>query len=256
MQRFVNGIQFLGIRFADIDIDEAVHWVLSMAKSETFRYVITPNVDHAIMFAAPKGERWRTAYRDAVFDADLVVNDSRILQRLAKLDRLRLPVTPGSDLTHRLIDRIKGESGILLLVGGSPSEAAWLRAALMGYTVFHHEPPMGVRDSVVVQAEIARQVEAIRADIVLFAIGAPQSEIVAHQIAERGRSRGVALCIGASVEFLTGAKKRAPQWMQHAGLEWLFRLVNEPRRLWRRYLVDGPQIFRLWWRYRSEGKSD
>jgi N-acetylglucosaminyldiphosphoundecaprenol N-acetyl-beta-D-mannosaminyltransferase len=57
----------------------------------------------------------------------------------------------------------------------------------------------------------------------------------------------VGLCIGASVEFLSGAKRRAPRWMQRAGLEWLYRLLSEPRRLWRRYLVKGPRVFKLWW---------
>jgi UDP-N-acetyl-D-mannosaminuronic acid transferase (WecB/TagA/CpsF family) len=60
---------------------------------------------------------------------------------------------------------------------------------------------------------------------------------------------GVGLCIGASLEFLTGAKRRAPLWLQRLGLEWLFRLLTEPRRLWRRYLVEGPRIFVLWWRW-------
>ena len=84
-----------------------------------------------------------------------------------------------------------------------------------------------------------------------FAIGAPQSEIVFAEILERGQARGVALCIGASLEFLTGAKTRAPLWMQRAGLEWLFRLGTEPRRLWRRYLVEGPKIFGIWRRWRK-----
>ncbi|HEU4820333.1 MAG TPA: WecB/TagA/CpsF family glycosyltransferase, partial [Qipengyuania sp.] len=95
-------------------------------------------------------------------------------------------------------------------------------------------------------------VERTQAQLVLFAIGAPQSEIVAHAIARRGRAGGVGLCIGASVEFLSGAKRRAPSWMQRAGLEWLFRLVSEPGRLWRRYLLRGPRIFRLWWAARRQ----
>jgi exopolysaccharide biosynthesis WecB/TagA/CpsF family protein len=60
----------------------------------------------------------------------------------------------------------------------------------------------------------------------------------------------VALCIGASIEFLSGARRRAPRWMQRAGLEWAFRLLSEPRRLWRRYIVEGPRIFVIWYRWR------
>jgi hypothetical protein len=56
------------------------------------------------------------------------------------------------------------------------------------------------------------------------------------------------LCIGAAVNYLTGIERRAPQWMQRAGLEWLFRLLQNPRRLAKRYLVRGPFIFLLLWR--------
>jgi N-acetylglucosaminyldiphosphoundecaprenol N-acetyl-beta-D-mannosaminyltransferase len=57
--------------------------------------------------------------------------------------------------------------------------------------------------------------------------------------------QGVALCIGASIEFLLGRKTRAPRWMQMAGMEWIFRLLSEPRRLWRRYLFNGPRILSI-----------
>jgi len=107
---------------------------------------------------------------------------------------------------------------------------------------------MGVRDNPEAQEQIIEFVQRTGADLMLFAIGSPQSELLCHEIRRRGSARGVALCIGASLEFVSGAKKRAPPWMQRAGLEWFFRLVCEPRRLWRRYLVQGPAIFPLWGR--------
>jgi exopolysaccharide biosynthesis WecB/TagA/CpsF family protein len=109
---------------------------------------------------------------------------------------------------------------------------------------------MGVRDNAGLQDEIADFVEREAPDITFLAIGAPQSELVAHRLAKRGRARGVALCIGASIEFLSGVRRRAPHWMQRAGLEWAFRLLSEPRRLWRRYVVEGPRIFIIWYRWR------
>jgi len=86
--------------------------------------------------------------------------------------------------------------------------------------------------------------------VYFFAVGSPQSELICSLIRQRNRTAGVGLCIGASLEFLTGSKLRAPHWMQRVGLEWLFRLVNEPTRLWRRYLLEGPVIFRIWWQWR------
>jgi UDP-N-acetyl-D-mannosaminuronic acid transferase (WecB/TagA/CpsF family) len=81
-----------------------------------------------------------------------------------------------------------------------------------------------------------------------LAIGSPQQEIVAHKLKERGVARGLALCVGTAVNYLTGIEKRAPQWMQRIGFEWLFRLLQNPKRLAKRYLVRGPLIFPLLFR--------
>jgi exopolysaccharide biosynthesis WecB/TagA/CpsF family protein len=78
-----------------------------------------------------------------------------------------------------------------------------------------------------------------------LAVGAPQQEVLAQMLKARGEARGMALCIGASVNFLTGVERRAPHWMQRIGMEWLFRLALDPARLARRYLVRGPRVFSL-----------
>jgi N-acetylglucosaminyldiphosphoundecaprenol N-acetyl-beta-D-mannosaminyltransferase len=82
-------------------------------------------------------------------------------------------------------------------------------------------------------------------------VGAPQQEMIAYAIAQRGDARGVGLCVGAALDFLTGSAKRAPKWMQNMGLEWLHRLVSEPGRLWKRYLVTGPKVFSLFAAWRA-----
>ncbi len=80
---------------------------------------------------------------------------------------------------------------------------------------------------------------------VFLAVGSPRQEMLADAIRATGQATGLGLCIGASLEFLAGASRRAPRWMQRAGLEWLHRLGSDPRRLARRYLVEDPPIFRL-----------
>jgi UDP-N-acetyl-D-mannosaminuronic acid transferase (WecB/TagA/CpsF family) len=69
--------------------------------------------------------------------------------------------------------------------------------------------------------------------------------VLAKALQSRGRARGLALCVGASINFLTGTERRAPKWVQYAGFEWLYRLLHDPARLARRYLVRGPRIFFL-----------
>lgn len=243
--------RFLSIAFSACGPAEALAWVRAAAGGDRFAYVVTPNVDHAVMFNTAGDEAWRAAYRAAVESSDLCLNDSRVLARLARLSGVRLPLAPGSDLTRALVSQGIATGNTVALVGGYAREAEWLSAALPAVRVAHLNPPMGVRDDPALHDAIAEFVEAEAADFTLLAIGAPQAEIVAHHIARRGRARGVGLCVGASVEFLSGARRRAPRWMQRAGLEWLFRLASEPRRLWRRYLVEGPRVFRIWWRQRA-----
>jgi exopolysaccharide biosynthesis WecB/TagA/CpsF family protein len=77
----------------------------------------------------------------------------------------------------------------------------------------------------------------------LIAVGDPQGVIVAHYLGERDRARGLTINVGASIDFITGKQKRAPTWMQRIGLEWLYRLMRDPRRMAWRYLVRGPKFF-------------
>jgi N-acetylglucosaminyldiphosphoundecaprenol N-acetyl-beta-D-mannosaminyltransferase len=250
-----TGVEFLGLHFAPLGMDDVAQWVLAALASPRFRYVVTPNVDHVVRLHNGGGAPWHAAFVAAERDADLCVNDSRILAKLARLSGLSLPVVPGSDLTRILIETGVPVGTRIALIGGSTGDAAWLQTRLSNATIRHIEPPHGVRDNAQAQQAIVDFVEAEQPDLTLFAIGAPQSEIVAHQIQQRGKARGVGLCIGASIEFLTGAKRRAPRAMQRLGLEWAFRLLSEPKRLWRRYLVEGPPIFAIWWRWRGARRT-
>jgi exopolysaccharide biosynthesis WecB/TagA/CpsF family protein len=72
--------------------------------------------------------------------------------------------------------------------------------------------------------------------------------MVARALADRGIATGTGFCVGASLNFLAGVERRAPALVQRAGMEWAWRLAQNPKRLWRRYLVDDPAILRLLWR--------
>jgi len=83
----------------------------------------------------------------------------------------------------------------------------------------------------------AEMATSARADIIWVGMGAPKQDILAARIAERtGRT---AVGVGAAFDFLAGTVREAPVWMQRVGMEWLFRLLAEPRRLWKRYLVGN-----------------
>ncbi|WP_120716528.1 WecB/TagA/CpsF family glycosyltransferase [Tsuneonella amylolytica] len=239
-------VAFLGLDFDPLSLNEAAAAVERMSAEQQFAYVVTPNVDHVVRLHSEPilDDHIALAY----CQANLVLCDSRILSALGKRSGKVLPVAPGSDLTSLVLQRAAiGRN--LSVVGGSPEMHRRLERLYPMHSWRFSLPPMGVRYNPAARAEICQFVESSSADMIFFAIGAPQSELICREIALRGNARGVALCTGASLEFITGLKMRSPRWMQAAHIEWLHRLLTEPRRLWRRYLVEGPRIFWIWWGY-------
>jgi exopolysaccharide biosynthesis WecB/TagA/CpsF family protein len=171
--------------------------------------------------------------------------DSRVLSRLAWFSALRLPVITGSDLTAHLIAHAAKQRLTIALVGPTAAASTALVSKYPGLNVVFHTPPMGFITS---EHEVQKCVDFIiktKAPLIFLAIGMPQQEILAGRIADHPQVRGVGLCIGASIDFLTGKQRRAPVWIQKAGLEWLYRLLSDPRRLASRYLIECPRIFYL-----------
>ncbi len=237
---------FLGLQFDQLDERGAVATVRELAGRGPFAYVVTPNVDHLVRLHR---QRDNAPLWASYAGASLCLCDSRVLKALARLSGERLEVVPGSDLTARILGSA-GEWPSAAVIGGDETLISNLRALYPTLTWHWHAPPQNVLRDREAQLEIIEFVEGCPAGLYFFAIGSPQSELVCAEITLRRRAQGVGLCVGASLEFLTGAKTRAPLWIQRAGLEWLFRLTSEPSRLWRRYLVDGPRIFVIWWRWR------
>ncbi|MBN8842322.1 MAG: WecB/TagA/CpsF family glycosyltransferase [Sphingomonadales bacterium] len=218
---------------------------MALSARDSFSYVVTPNVDHVLLLNPKRADDSTARFRDAYSAAAMRLCDSRILQKLARFRGVRLDVVPGSDLTAHLFASGAFKGRKIAIVGGDGTMVADLVDRFPGSTLVQHRPPMGVLQNAAAIEDIVAFVAHERADFILFAIGAPQSEIVALACRQAGTCRGVGLCIGASIEFIIGRKRRAPAWMQRLSLEWAYRLLSEPRRLWRRYLLTGPRIFLL-----------
>lgn len=243
--------RFLGIDFDSATYPQLVEELDGMSRRASFSYVVTPNVDHVLMLNPDVPNARASAFRDAYAAAEIRLCDSRILQGLAKLHGVKLDVLTGSDLTAYLFRGGHFAGRKVAIIGGDAQMPAELLARFPNIEIVQHRPPMGVlKDSNAMDAIIAF-IERECADYALLAIGAPQSEMAALKCLENGNARGVGLCIGASIEFVLGRKRRAPKWVQQLGLEWAFRLASEPRRLWWRYLVTGPRIFQLAWQWRK-----
>ncbi len=251
IRRNAGHAQFLNLGLSGLTASEVIS-ALVAARDAPLGYVVTPNVDHIVRLAnegsgGPLGEAYK--------NAGMRLCDSRIVALLARLSGYRLTVIPGSDLTARLLGSVIGSGDRVAIVGGNESTLARLRLHHPNPDFVQHIPPMGLSTNKKAQGDVVEFVEQSRAHFIFLAVGAPQSEIIASQLRARARASGTALCIGASIEFLTGEKKRAPTWLQRAGLEWLHRLLSEPKRLWRRYLIEGPAIFAIVLRWKLTGKT-
>jgi len=222
----------------DLDLPGFLHMAAGFGL-QRYGYVVTPNVDHLIR--CHEDPSYHSLYRAATY----VLLDSRFAAYLLRVVKgLRLPVCPGSDLFPALLEKVVSPADRLVLIGGSPQQAEVL-ARTYGLTdLRHHNPPMGFIDDPAAVRKCLEFIEdASPFRFCFLVVGAPQQERIAHQLMERGRAAGLALCLGASLNFVTGSEKRAPVWMRHLGSEWLYRLLQDPRRLGRRYLIRGPRIF-------------
>jgi exopolysaccharide biosynthesis WecB/TagA/CpsF family protein len=220
---------------------EAFTGVASRFGQDSYAFVVTPNTDHLIRLHEDP------AFRDHYAQANFILLDSRFLAHILRFTKgITLPVCTGSDLTAKLFADVISQDDTLVLIGGSAAQAQQLTLRYGLRKLAHFNPPMGfIRDPDAVE-ECLRFVEAHSPfRFCLLAVGAPQQEAIAQQLKVRGKARGMALCIGASINFLTGEERRAPLWMQRGGVEWLYRLLQAPSRMARRYLVRGPRVFAL-----------
>lgn len=241
-----RGWGFLGLDFSLLEPDAMVDRIASRAaEPAAFSYVVTPNVDHCVRLAR------EPALGPLYTGAWMTVCDSRILQLLARLDGMRLPTLPGVDLVDRLLRTRVDPLEPVVVIGGTVETLSGLRARYALAELRWLQPPQGLRTDAGARATVVRYIIDNPARWVFLAVGSPQQEMIAAEAAATGVARGLAVCCGASLEFLSGQLKRAPAWMRELGLEWLHRLLSEPGRLWRRYLVDGPAIAVIWWRSRA-----
>jgi N-acetylglucosaminyldiphosphoundecaprenol N-acetyl-beta-D-mannosaminyltransferase len=125
--------------------------------------------------------------------------------------------------------------------GVAERRAAQRRARVPGLAIVGTATPPFRPLSGAEEAEIVRCINDARPNIVWVGLSTPKQERWMH--AHVGRlSAQVLIGVGAAFDFHAGLKKQAPRWMQRSGLEWLFRLLTEPRRLWRRYLTNNPRF--------------
>ncbi len=191
------------------------------------------------------------ATRELVSGASLVVADGMPLVWAARLRGDPLPErVTGASMIFTLASAAAGSGKSIYLLGGNPGvperAAAELERRYPGLLVAGTDaPPVGFDRHPGEFAAVRARLEEGRPDIVFVGLGFPKQERVIAALAQALPAAWFIGC-GAAIPFAAGALPRAPQWMQRLGLEWLYRLVSEPRRLFHRYvLTDLPFAVRL-----------
>lgn len=245
-------VSLFGMKIDALNMRETVDTLLQwceVPRGEACRYVVTPNVDHAVMFQT--NEKLRQSYADAslvLADGTPVVLASRLLGR-ALPERVA-----GSDMAPALFKSAARSSAPLrvFLLGAAPGVAEraaanitrrWDNIEIVGTL----SPPLGFEKDETENDRILAAVAAVKPDLLVLGLGAPKQELWIHAHAPRLEAK-VALCVGATIDFLAGEKRRAPRWMRRVGLEWFHRLSSEPGRLAKRYLRDAWVFPQLVWR--------
>jgi N-acetylglucosaminyldiphosphoundecaprenol N-acetyl-beta-D-mannosaminyltransferase len=241
-------IALLGVAFDNLTLRETLGRIEEMIVSRRSHHVVTANVDFLVQ-AGRDLELQRI-----LLDAPLVLCDGTPLVWASRLFGNPLPErVAGADVVPELI-RVAAKKHYRLFFLGTTEEAntraiARLQAQFPGLQISHYSPPL--RPLLEIDdAEIIRRIRTAQPDLLFVAFGCPKAEkwLAMHY---RELEVPVAIGVGGTIDFLAGRVKRAPLWMQRGGVEWIHRLYQEPRRLFKRYATDlwyfGGAIARQWW---------
>jgi N-acetylglucosaminyldiphosphoundecaprenol N-acetyl-beta-D-mannosaminyltransferase len=240
----LNTIEILGIRINNMSLEEAVNHIEKLSKDMIFSYTVTPNVDHIIKLQSD------VSFLRIYQQANLVVADGVPLLWAARF--LGTPLqgrVNGTDLFERLAARAAEKGDSIYLLGGEEG-AAELTAKIL--QLRHPKikiagwycPPFGFEHNEAENNIIIQRIRDAAPTYLFVGLGAPKQEKWISKLASSTGAKH-AVGIGVSFSMVGGLQKHAPRWMQQSGLEWLWRLSNEPVRLWRRYLIDDLRFFLL-----------
>ena len=232
----------VGTRVDATTYSDAVSRALAWAAQRESRYVCVANV-HVAMESHDSAE-----YRAVINAADLSTPDGMpLVWALRVLGVPEATRVYGPTLTRKLLARAAAERVPVGLYGGTPEVLARMckscRDHFAGLQIAYSYAPPFRQLTPAEDEAIVLAINNSGARILFVGLGCPKQE--RWMASHKGRVKAVMLGVGAAIDFLAGAKPQAPAWMQSAGLEWLFRLGTEPRRLWRRYLYHNPRFLAL-----------
>jgi N-acetylglucosaminyldiphosphoundecaprenol N-acetyl-beta-D-mannosaminyltransferase len=235
-------VNILGIRTHNLTMAEAIDWIVARLGGSAASQICFVNPDCANIALRHPG------YRQTLDRAALVLADGIGIKIAGKL--LGTPIRQnvnGTDLFPRLMQAMGSTEFSVYLLGARPGVpdlvAEWIRKEAPGVRI------AGIRHGYFDPEEaggVAAEIRASGASLLLVAFGAPRQDLwIAERLGETGVK--VAMGVGGLFDFYSGRIPRAPVWMREIGMEWLYRFLQEPRRMWRRYFVGNAVfLFHVW----------
>lgn len=244
-------IKLMNTEIDNLTMAEALDAMDGLIRQKTGAYVVTPNVDHLVQLE--QGGPLCDVYKHA----DLILTDGAPLLWIAKWYGTPLKEKiSGSDLFPLLCEMAAQKGYTMFFLGAMEGVAAKaadnLAARYPGLQVKGtYSPPFGFEKDEAELGRIRDMIHAAAPDILIVGLGCPKQELfIYHHAKELGVP--LSLGLGASLDFEAGHVKRAPRWMSDHGLEWLYRLTQDPKRLAKRYLVNDPKIFGMALKYKRK----
>lgn len=231
-------VNILGVGISAINMEQALAIIDDWIARRDPHYVCVSTV-HGIM-ESQRDE----AVRRTLNSSGLTTPDGMPLVWISRLHGHRhVRRVYGPDLMLAVCERSVAKGYRHYLYGGRPGVAEALKARLErrfpGLQIVGLESPPFDPLTPEQDAEAVERINAARPDIVWVGMSTPKQDLWAAEHVGR-LSAPVIIAVGAAFDFVSGRKRQAPRWMRQSGLEWLFRLIQEPRRLWRRYLIYNP----------------
>lgn len=242
--------RYLNIWMDYIDLRTVVYAIEQACSNKKQLAIVPVNVDVLV-----KAER-DLNLKESIEAADYILADGQILLWIAKLFKMPFPEkVSGSDLVPRVCAMAASKKYSIFIMGGKEGVAEKagenLKKSIPNIIIAGcYCPPFGFEND---QKEIEKMNEAVnkaRPDILLLCLGCPKQEKYLYE-QQRKYCATVTICAGATVDFLAGTIRRAPRWMSQCGLEWFYRFLKEPRRLFKRYFIDDIRIIPMIWKYRK-----
>ena len=206
--------------------------------------LITPNVDHLVKLQKDK------EFYEVYQQAEWVVCDSKILYILSKLLKKPLPeAIPGSSFFTAFYEYHKDDPNCkIFLLGAAEGIAAKAMKRInqkvgRNIVVGAHSPSYGFEKKPEESEELIRIVNESGANVVLVGVGAPKQDKWIMKYRNRMPKVDIFMGLGATIDFEAGTLKRAPKFWQKVGMEWLYRCIKEPKRLFKRYFIDDMKFF-------------